>query len=90
MHKVMAEEDIIREYGVTSGFIARHSRAMGCYFHRPRRFLRSDVEAFFVALAQRSKDHLTIKKQTAVRNKIAAKKIADIVLIKRAMRRTAQ
>lgn len=74
--KVMTDEDIITEYGVSKPFINRFSAELGCYFHRPRKFLRSNVEAFFEAKA---KEAMTKKRgQRIVDKEVVVNLLKDV------------
>ena len=57
--KFMTDEDIIDEYGVTKNFIDRHASQMKPYT-MPRKFLRSNMEAFFIRHSERDLEKKSI------------------------------
>ncbi len=87
LQKTMSDQDIIDEFGVSKGFINRHSTAIGVYLQRPhRRFFRDDVEAFFRGRAAKTRRKISQRKETDnyIRNLI---KMTDISFQRRMLKK---
>jgi hypothetical protein len=76
--KVIDENEIMTEYGVSQNYINRHSRAMGVFYHRrPRKYLRTHVEAHFEREAQKAMLKVATHPQRAAIDAMELRKIVD-------------
>ncbi len=83
MNETIVDELYLREHLLLSeSFIARHSRSMGCFARKPRKFFLAQVMAHLEALASEARYKAHNRKFQQAAQTREARRLADKIITK--------